>query len=200
MIEENDEILSEIDRATLAIVERSLPRVAPPDDMFDRILADIRPEAIVVPLRPNRRSRRALPIAAGGLTAIAAAVLIAFVALGGDDLGSPEARATISGKSDPDVTGEAMLYGATADGGQVRVSLRNLPPAPSGHHYEIWVLRRDAGGEMEAVGSFTPTSSTIKLDLPLPGPGDYAAVDVSVEDDGGSPLHSDTSLASGTFS
>ena len=58
----------------------------------------------------------------------------------------------------------------------------------------------DAGGEMEAVGAFTPTSGDVELDLPLPGPGDYAAVDVSVEEDGGPPAHSDTSLAGGTFS
>ncbi len=197
MIEENDESQSEIDLATLADVERSLPRVSPPDDMFDRILADIRPEATVVPLRVKDR-RRALPIAAT-LGAIAAVVAIAVVALNRDDLGSPDARAAISGKSDPEVTGEAVLYGATADGGTVRVSLRNVPAAPSGHHYEIWVLRRDGGGEMEAIGSFTPTSRDIELDLPLPGPGDYAAVDVSVEENGGPPIHSDTSLASGTF-
>ena len=198
MIDENDESQSEIDQATLAAVERSLPRVAPPDDMFDRILADIRPEAAVIPLRAKDRRRHAMPIAAT-LGAIAAVVVIAVVALGRDDLGSPDARAAISGKSDPEVTGEAVLYGATADGGTVHVSLRNVPAAPSGHHYEIWVLRRDADSEMEAIGSFTPTSQDIQLDLPLPGPGDYAAVDVSVEENGGPPIHSDTSLASGTF-
>ncbi len=197
-IDENDESPSEIDLATLAAVERSLPRVAPPDDMFDRILADIRPEATVVPLRPKDRRRHVTPIAAT-LAAIAAVVVVAVVALGRDDLGSPDARAAISGKSETELTGEAVLYGATADGGTVRISLRNVPAAPSGHHYEIWVLRRDANGEMEAIGSFTPTSKDVQFDLPLPGPGDYAAVDVSVEENGGPPIHSDTSLASGTF-
>ncbi len=86
-----------------------------------------------------------------------------------------------------------------ADGGTVRVSLRDVPPAPSGHHYEVWVLREEGGGAMESVGVFTPTSSDVELDLPLPGPGNYAAVDVSVEEDDGPPAHSDTSLASGTF-
>ena len=131
---------------------------------------------------------------------MAAVALIAVVAFGGDGLGPADARAAIAGKSDPAVTGEAVLYGSTADGGTVHVSLRDVPAAPSGHHYEVWVLRRDAGGEMEAVGSFTPTSDDVELDLPLPGPGDYAAVDVSVEENGGPPAHSDTSLAGGTFS
>lgn len=98
------------------------------------------------------------------------------------------------------MTGEAALYGSAADGGTVRVTLRDVPAAPSGHHYEVWVLRRNRGGEMEAVGSFTPTSHTVKLKLPLPGAGDYAAVDVSVQENGGSPLHSNTSLAGGAFS
>jgi len=40
----------------------------------------------------------------------------------------------------------------------------------------------------------------VKLDLPLPGAGDYAALDISVQQDGGSPEHSNTSLANGAFS
>ena len=198
MTDDNDRIQLEIDQKTLATVERSLPRVAPPDDMFDRILAEIRPEAKVVPLRPRSHRRVAVPVI-GAFAAVAAVVLIAIVTLGGDGLGPPEARAAIAGKSDRAVTGEAVLYGASGDGGTVRVSLRGVPPAPSGHHYEVWVLRRDASAEMEAVGSFTPTSSDVEFDLPLPGPGDYAAVDVSVEENGGPPIHSDTSLAGGTF-
>lgn len=185
------------DEATIAFVERSLPRVLPPADMFDRILAEVRPEATVVPLR--RRPHRRVGVPVVGALAAAAVVLIAVVALGGDDLGTPDARAAISGKSDPAVTGEAKLFGVSADGGTVRVSLRDVPAAPSGHHYEVWVLRTEGGGEMESVGVFTPTSSDIELDLALPGPGNYAAVDISVEADEGPPAHSDTSLAGGTF-
>jgi anti-sigma-K factor RskA len=97
------------------------------------------------------------------------------------------------------VSGQATLYGSNAAGGTVRLSLRDVPPAPSGHHYEVWVLRANGNGVMEAVGSFSPSTSDVRLDLPLPGPGDYAAVDISVEENGGSPAHSDTSLAGGTF-
>ncbi len=61
------------------------------------------------------------------------------------------------------------------------------------------MLRTEAGGEMEAVGSFTPDSDQARLELPLPGPGDYQAVDVSVEPDGGPPEHSGVSLAGGSF-
>lgn len=198
MIDEHEQRELEEQEATFALMEASLPRVTPPADMFDRILAEIRPEATVVPLRP-RTSRRFVAPVAGALAAVAAVVLIAVVALGDDELGPPDARAAISGKSDPAVNGEAELFGVDSDGGTVRVSLRDVPPAPSGHHYEVWVLREEAGDAMESVGVFTPTSSDVELDLPLPGPGTYAAVDISVEEDDGPPAHSDTSLASGAF-
>jgi hypothetical protein len=187
----------EADRETLASLERLLPRVSPPAHTFDRILAEIRPEATVIPLRPKAQRRRVVPVAAV-LAAVAAVIVIATVA-GGNGLGPPDARAAIAGKSDPAVKGEARLYGSSGDGGTVQVRLRDVPPAPSGHHYEVWVLRRHSGGQMEAIGSFTPASQTVKLDLPLPGAGDYAALDISVQQDGGSPQHSNTSLASGTF-
>jgi hypothetical protein len=198
MSDEHGQREFEEDQATIAFLAQALPRVTPPADMFDRILAEIRPTATVVPLRPRAHRRVIVPIA-GALAAVAAVVLIAVVALGGDNLGTPDARAAISGKSDPSVSGEAELFGVNADGGTVRVSLRNVPPAPSGHHYEVWVLREEGGGAMESVGVFTPTSSDVELDLPLPGPGNYAAVDVSVEEDDGPPAHSDTSLAGGAF-
>ena len=79
------------------------------------------------------------------------------------------------------------------------LELENVPPPPAGHHYEVWVLRSEGGGEMEAVGSFTPDGDDPRLELPLPGPGDYRAVDVSVEPDGGPAEHSGVSLAGGSF-
>jgi anti-sigma-K factor RskA len=195
----DSDIIDEADRETLAQLERLLPRVSPPLNTFDRILAEIQPQATVIPLRPKTQRRRVVTGVAT-LAAVAAVIVIATVATGDNGLEPPDARAAIAGKSDPAVTGEARLYGSTGDGGTVRVTLRDVPPAPSGHHYEVWVLRRNSGGQMEAIGSFTPTSHTVQLKLSLPGAGDYAAVDISVEEDGGSPEHSDTSLASGAFS
>ena len=168
--------------------------------MFDRILAEIRPEATVVPLRPKAHRRVIVPVV-GALAAVAAVVLIAVVAAGrrrpghpgrtGGDLGEERSRASPARR---------CSSGRANRGGTVRLSLTDVPAAPSGHHYEVWVLREEGGGEMESVGVFTPTSSDVELELSLPGPGNYAAVDVSVEEDGGPPIHSDTSLAGGTFS
>jgi len=182
---------------TLGLVEQSLPRVTPPEDLFGRILAEILPEATVVPLVPRSRRRILLPLAAG-IAAVAAVALVAILVARGDRGAPVDGLAVIAGKSDPSVTGEAVLRGSTAAGGTVHVSLRDVPPAPSGRHYEIWVLRR-SGTQMEAVGAFSPASSHVELDLPLPGPGDYAALDVSIQRNGGPPAHSNTSLAGGTF-
>jgi hypothetical protein len=81
----------------------------------------------------------------------------------------------------------------------LRLELADVPPAPEGEHYEVWVLRPSSGDAMEAVGVFDPTTSEVSLELGLPGAGDYAAVDISVEPDAGPPEHSGTSLAGGEF-
>ena len=67
----------------------ALPRVTPPADLFDRILAEIRPEATVDAAATGGRIDAFVVPAASALAAVAAVVLIAVVALGGDDLGTP---------------------------------------------------------------------------------------------------------------
>jgi anti-sigma-K factor RskA len=186
------------DAETIARLEAALPRVSPPADLFDRILDEVRTEATVVPLRP-RRSRGPARWLAGTAVAAAAVVVLAIgISLSGDDsLGSPDARAAISSQSDPAVSGEADLY---ADEGKVRVSLTSVPAAPSGHHYEVWVLP-EGSDEMVSIGTFDPaTTEDVELELDLPADVAYAAVDVSVEEDAGPAAHSDTSWGTGTFS
>jgi hypothetical protein len=181
----------------LTAMERLLPRVSPPADLFDRILDEVRSEATVVPLRPTRR-RRAQAWIAGGAVAAAAAVALAIgISLTSDDgLGQPDARAVISSSEDPSVTGEAELYAAA---GKVRVSLAAVPAAPSGHHYEVWVLP-EGSEEMISVATFDPAGGeSVELELDLPQDGAYAAVDVSVEEDAGPAAHSDTSYGTGFF-
>ncbi len=185
------------DQETIARLERALPRVAPPADLFDRILDEVRAEATVVPLRPTRARRTRAWIAGGAVAAAAAVALVIGVSLSGDDgLGEPDARAVISSSADPSVTGEADLY---ASSGKVVVSLASVPAAPSGHHYEVWVLPKGSDA-MVSLGTFDPASTEdVRLELALPGSGDYAAVDVSVEEDAGPSAHSDTSYGSGAF-
>jgi anti-sigma-K factor RskA len=141
-----------------------------------------------------------VPAFAVGFAAATAAIAIAVVVSSNGGLGQPDARATVQGTPEfAGVRGEARLYDTSRQDGMLRLELEDIPAPAAGEHYQVWVLRTDADGEMEAVGAFTPSSSDVSLELPLPGPGDFAAVDVSVEPDGGSPEHSGTSLAGGRF-
>jgi anti-sigma-K factor RskA len=184
------------DRDLVAALERSLPRVTPSATVLEGILAEVGSEAHVLPLR-RRRRRRVLAVASAAAAAAAAVAVAVGVAVHDDD--SPAARAALEAAPGATVTGAAALYGPRSDGGHLVVSLRDVPPAPSGHHYEVWVL--PAGSDaMLSVGTFDPdTTGDVELDLPLPQRGSYAAVDVSVEEDGGPAAHSDTSIATGAF-
>jgi hypothetical protein len=188
---EHKEASAELDarRATVAALEAGLERTAPAHDLFDRILAEIEPAA-----DPQPRRLRWTPLLAAGFAAAAALVLGVVVLTGGPGE-RDSTRAAVAGTPRyADVTGTATL-----DGGELVLELEHVPAPPSGHHYEIWVLRAEGGGAMEAVGSFTPDDDHARLELPLPGPGDYQAVDVSLEPDGGPAEHSSVSLAGGTF-
>jgi len=187
---ERADVVAELEarRATVAALEASLARTAPSADLFDRILAEIEPAA-------ERQARRPrwVPRLAAGLAAAAAVALGLVVFTGGS--GEPDARAAVAGT--PQYAGVSGT--ATLDGGELVLELENVPAPPSGHHYEVWVLRTEGGGAMEAVGSFSPNAESARLELSLPGPGHYQAVDVSVEPDGGPPEHSNVSLAGGAF-
>ncbi len=200
-------IASELDthRATVAALDTGLARTPPPADLFHRILGEIEPSDLPaeppVPVAAPTRSRRQWwpRVAVGGL-AIAATAAITIALLTDGSRGAPDARAVVQGTTQfADVSGEARLYSPGDPGGTLVLELDSLPPPPSGHHYEVWVLREQAAA-MEAVGSFTPARTRARLELQLPGPGAFSAVDVSVEPDGGSAEHSGLSLAGGTFS
>lgn len=187
-------------RATVAALEAGVARAQPSGDLFERILAEVEPRPVRARspwLAPLRRAW-APRLATAGF-AVAAAVALVFVLVDGGR-GEPDLRAAVAGTPEfAGVSGEAALYLPDRGGGVLVLDLERVPPPPSGHHYEVWVLRSEGGGAMEAVGSFTPDGDRARLELPLPGPGDYRAVDVSVEPDGGPAEHSDVSLAGGSF-
>lgn len=191
----------EAHRATVAALEAGVARTLPPDDLLDRILAEIEPgQPAVAPARePAVRPVRWWPrLALGGAAAAAMAVLAVVLLV--DAGGGPDAQTTVAGSGDfAGVSGEARLYSPSEAAGVLELDLDGLPVPPSGHHYEVWVLRAEGGGAMEAVGSFTPEHDDTRLELPLPGPGSFRAVDVSLEPDGGSPEHSGVSVGGGEF-
>jgi anti-sigma-K factor RskA len=191
-------------RATVSMLEAGVAREAPSYDLFSGILAEIQPEMSSAEPAPASRAgwgwRRALPAFAVGAAA-AAAVFAVVLALGtSSGVGTPDAVAAVSGTpAFSGVRGEARIYGTGTPDGVLRLELADVPAAPEGAHYEVWVLRPATGDVMEAVGVFNPTSSAVNLELGLPGAGDYVAVDISVEPDAGPPEHSGTSLAGGRF-
>ena len=63
---------------------------------------------------------------------------------------------------------------------------------------QVWLLRVGSD-EPDPVGAFSGRGE-VEAEFRLPGPGRFAAVDVSLEEDGGDPGHSGRSLAAGTFS
>jgi anti-sigma-K factor RskA len=168
-----------------AVLEQGVARETPPPRLLQRILEEASP-----PRRQRRRPRVAL--AAAALATAAAAVLLALVQIGSEP---PDAEARLAARA---LDGSAVVYGTEGAGGTLVVDLRRAAAPPAGHHYAVWVLRRGAE-RMEAVGTFVPRGRSIRLELPLPGAGDYTAVDVSLEEDGGPPSHSGTSVVTGVF-
>ena len=175
-------------RTTVAALERVLSREPAPARLFEA--------GRKMPRAWSLRSvrRRDLALAAAALVF---AGLIGFVALRGGGTG-PDARAEIIAASGGAARGEALLYDTRRDDGRLVLRLTNLPALEPGRHYAVWVLR--VGSEtMEAVGVFSARGA-FEYDFRLPGPGRYAAVDVSIEEDAGDPAHSGRSIAAGAFS
>ena len=78
------------------------------------------------------------------------------------------------------------------------MELRNVPRPRPGTHYEVWVLP-EGSNQMTAIGSFTPSGTAVEIVLPLPSPARYQAIDISIQDNNGSPARSTRTLGSGLF-
>ena len=192
-------------RATVSALEAGVARAVPSEDLFGRILAEIdqsaaAPAAVAAPPRRRWSGVRRPRLALGGAVAAAAvALVLGVVRVSGDEV-QPDAVAAIAGTDDfAEVNGSAELFPEGDSGSRLVVNLASVPPAPTGHHYEVWVLP-EGSDVMESVGELAPSDGEAELEADLPGTGPFAAVDVSVEPDDGDPEHSGVSLAGGTFS
>ena len=96
------------------------------------------------------------------------------------------------------VSGSVTLFDPETPAGRIVLELADVPPSPAGQHYQVWVLRDE--GAMEAIGVLSPDATAARVELPLPGPGHYVAVDISVEEDGGPPEHSGASVTGASLS
>jgi hypothetical protein len=184
-----------------ARMQRDLPRVAPRPDLFDQIAAALPEQADTAVKEPAparsrwqlRRPTFAIP-AGVALASLVGALVIALAVSGGP---SPDASAAIVAHGASGVKGSVDLFDASTTNGRVVVHLKNLAIAPAGDHYTIWVLR-DGVREMTPVASIVSGEDT-RIDLPLPGPGRYTALDISLQQNDASPVHSGTSVAGATF-
>ena len=181
-----------------ARMQRDLPRVAPRPDLFEEIATGLpvrgeeREPAATVRRRFGLR-RPTLAIPAGA--ALVAALVIAVAVSGGP---SPTASAALQAHGASGVHGRVDLFDPATSDGRVVVHLKGLAIAPAGDHYTIWVLR-DGVREMTPVASIV-SGEDARIDLPLPGPGGYTALDISLQKNDASPVNSGKSVAGATFS
>jgi hypothetical protein len=187
------------DELAYARMQRDLPRVVPRPDLFDQIAAAlpvVEPAAPASPRSPWRWGRPTFALPAGvALAALVIALVIAVAVSGGP---SPSASAAIVAHGTSGVHGRVDLYDPSTSDGRVVVHLRGLGIAPAGDHYTIWVLR-DGVAEMTPVASIV-SGEDASIDLPLPGPGRYTALDISLQRNDASAAHSGTSVGGASFS
>lgn len=149
----------------------------------------------------NLRRRLSVRGLALAVALIAIAIAVPVVASNGGNSADAALEAQIEPtQSESVVSGSVELLEPDTPSARIVMELSDLPAAPSGHHYQVWVLRSEGGGAMEAIGAFSPDSRTTRLELPLPGPGHYSAVDISIQEDGGPPAHSGVSIAGAVLS
>jgi hypothetical protein len=183
-----------------ARMQHDPPRVGPPPDLLDEIAAALPVRGEREPAASVRRRfgpwRPTFGIPAGAaLAALVVALVIAVVVSGGP---SPTASTVLEAHGASGAHGRVDLFDPATSDGRVVVHLKGLAIAPAGDHYTIWVLR-DGVREMTPVASIV-SGEDARIDLPLPGPGRYTALDISLQKNDASPVNSGRSVAGATFS
>lgn len=178
-------------RDTVERLEHGVARVTPPDDLFDRIVEEVRPSAEVLPFRRRRFPAWASTAAAAAAAAAAAVVLTVAVTGEDDGLGSPVKTVRISNER---VEGTLALYSPEAGSRVLVADLDRVPRAPEGHYYELWISR--PGGDIKfPIGAFNPSDGKVHLVAPLPIEDKQLTIDISIEEETGPPDHSGRTIA-----
>lgn len=179
-------------RDTVEQLERGLARVAPPDDLYDRIAAETRPGE-VVPLHRRRRLPAWASSAAAAALAAAAAVAITLAVTSDEQgLGDPIREVHISNQR---VDGTLAVYRQDEDKRVLVVDLDRVAAPPPEHLYTLWISRPGSDVKIP-IGSFAPSSGEdIHLEVPLPAEGRRLSIDISIEEEDGPPDHSGQTIA-----
>jgi anti-sigma-K factor RskA len=177
-------------RETVERLEHGVARAAPPDDLFDRVLDDVRPAATVIPFRRRRLPAWASAAAAAALAA-AAAVAVTLGVTRDDGLGDPVREVHVSNER---VDGTLALYEPEGGSRLLVVDLDRIPNARRSEFYEIWISRPGSDVKIP-VGAFVPRDGRVHLEVPLPTEGKRLSIDISVEEENGPPDHSGRTIA-----
>ena len=147
-------------------------------------------------VRPRWRLRRpTLALPAGlALAALVVALIVALAVSGGPQ---PQASGQLVAHGASGVHGNADLFDPAGTDGRLVLHVKGLAVAPAGEHYTIWVLRAGVR-EMTPVASVA-SAEDARIELPLPGPGRYTALDISLQRNDASPVHSGVSVAGASF-
>ena len=132
------------------------------------------------------RSLFATGITVAALVMAAVVVVLAFTR-SGDPVAGRAALDT------PTVHGQARLYRD-----HITIQVGDLPPAPAGHHYQVWLKPRDSAS-LRLVGRLEPKRGAASLEAPLPGRGPFAAYRVSLDRDVPPATRPGVSIVQGTF-
>ena len=148
------------------------------------------PGAAVTYLGPRRR--RILSLAAAVLVLVAAGLLVGRAQHGR----GPTVKVAFTTLGSQPAQGSVEMSGSGASR-TMRVTATLSEPAP-GTYYEVWLLDVRSGG-MVAVGVL-PTGHTAQFALPTTIVARYNAVDISLQPDNGSTVHSNDSVLRATYS
>lgn len=188
-------------------------RVEPPAGLWDSIAAELDEPAtgagstasddlvaaigstddVVISLDDHRRSRR---------TMVAAAAAVVLLVVGAVGVGIAErdtARTEIVASTTLDVlagpaTATAQLI-RSGDEERLVVTAQDMPPAPAGTHYELWLVDPEVT-EPRSLGPMTgSTEVTVPDSIDVE---EFPVVDISLQDDG-TTVHSGNSLLRGTL-
>lgn len=167
------------------------PSAAPSDALRDRILTAAQAERqVVVPFEPRRRSLAPVLGAAAAVAAVIALGIGLWAAQTSSDLDSVRTalereRAAAAVLADPAARTVALEAGSgrlvVTEDGRAALVLHNLPPAPAGKTYELWIVE---GSTPKPAGLFPGSDDPVLVALDgTVEPG--AAIAVTIEDAGG---------------
>jgi anti-sigma-K factor RskA len=180
---------------SFSVLQQHLPRVSPRHDLFTKIEESVESGRRTASRARPRRRRGGWRF---GAVAVASAAAVAIVAvLVFSRSGSPALKAVIEAHAGSTARGSVEVFAARSSSGHIVLRLTGLPVAPRGDHYTVWVLRAGTK-QMTPVGSFFD-GRRATFTLPLPGPGVYQALDISLQRNDASPVHSAHSVAGATL-